>query len=168
MRMTVRLFAALLLLLAAAAPAGAQAGAPAHGADAARTVAHEAATRLRSPVTPSHTLDMCPAPAAIALRDTILVAAMGGMTSREIVEDVIGRYGEQVRLIPRRSGFGLFAWLVTPLALIGGGVFLVFRLRAMRGRGPAPLAAGGAPMSAEERAELDLALREFERAEEPA
>lgn len=168
MQAMARLFAALLLAAAAAVPANAQSGAPAHGAEAAEKVAHEAATRLRSPVTPSHTLDMCPAAGAIALRDTIRVAAMAGKTSSEIVEDVIARYGEQVRLIPRRSGFGLFAWLLTPLALIGGGVFLVFRLRAMRGKGPAPLAAGGATMSMEDRAELDVALREFERAEEPA
>ncbi len=34
--------------------------------------------QLRSPVTPSHTLDMCPAPEADALRDTVRAEAARG------------------------------------------------------------------------------------------
>jgi cytochrome c-type biogenesis protein CcmH len=128
-------------------------------------VARDAMTRLRSPITPSHTLDMCPAAEAMALRDTIRMAALGGMTADRIVEDVIARHGEQVRLIPRRSGFGLAAWLLTPLALLGGGLFLALRLRAMRRSGPAPAAAGTGAMTTEDQDALALALRDFERTE---
>jgi len=129
-------------------------------------VAQSAFGRLRSPVTPSHTLDMCPATEAIALRDSIRVAALGGMSADRIVEDVIARYGEQVRLIPRRSGFGLAAWLLTPMALIVGGAFIAMRLRAMRQAGPAPIAAGAAALTPEERARLDAALADFDRPED--
>ncbi|HEV2733644.1 MAG TPA: hypothetical protein VGV85_02360, partial [Longimicrobiaceae bacterium] len=58
------------LLLALAAPLGAQdAAAPAaHATEAQATeaAAHSAMTQLRSPVTPFHTLDMCPDAAAVA------------------------------------------------------------------------------------------------------
>jgi cytochrome c-type biogenesis protein CcmH/NrfF len=129
-------------------------------------VARDAMTRLRSPITPSHTLDMCPASEAMALRDTIRLAALGGMTADRIVEDVIARHGEQVRLIPRRSGFGLAAWLLTPLALIVGGLFLAMRVRAMRQSGPASAAGAGAgAMSKEDQDALAVALRDFERTE---
>jgi cytochrome c-type biogenesis protein CcmH/NrfF len=124
-------------------------------------------TRLRSPITPSHTLDMCPAEEANALRDSIRVAALNGMSADRIVEDVIARHGEQVRLIPKRSGFGLAAWLLTPLALIVGGALVALRLRTLRQSGPAPLAAGGAALSTEDQDALAAALRDFERTETP-
>lgn len=128
-------------------------------------VARDAMTRLRSPITPSHTLDMCPASEAMALRDTIRLAALGGMSADRIVEDVIARHGEQVRLIPRRSGFGLAAWLLTPLALMVGGLFLAMRVRAMRRSGPAVAGAGAGAMSKEDQDALAVALRDFERTE---
>ena len=59
---------------AAAATAGEQ---PVRTA-ATDAVARAAMFRLRSPVTPSHTLDMCPAAEAEALRDTLRIAAAYG------------------------------------------------------------------------------------------
>jgi cytochrome c-type biogenesis protein CcmH/NrfF len=136
---------------------------------AVEAVAHDAMTRLRSPITPSHTLDMCPAAEAMALRDTIRMAALQGTSADRIVEDVIARYGEQVRLIPRRSGFGLAAWLLTPMALLVGGLFLAMRVRAMRRSGPAPALAGGAAaLSRDDQDALERALRDFERREDDA
>lgn len=161
-RMALTALAALVLL--GAVPADGQMKVPPE----TEAVARDAFGRLRSPITPSHTLDMCPAEGAIALRDSIRVAALGGMTADQIVESVIARHGEQVRLIPKRSGFGLAAWLLTPFALVVGGAFLVLRLRAMRQSGPAPLLAGGAALTPEERARLDAAMRDFDRQEDDA
>src|SRR5690606_36180755 len=73
------------------------------------TTAHDAMRMLRSPVTPFHTVDMCPS--VPELRDSIRVAAVQGMTTDEIVEDVLARYGEQVRLLPKKRGAGLLAWI---------------------------------------------------------
>lgn len=154
------LLLALVALALAHGPSAAQAN-PEHGPDA-EAVAHEAMIELRSPVTPSHTLDMCPSAEAIALRDTVRLAAEQGQTVDEIVEGVVARYGERMRTLPRRQGFGLWAWLAPPLALAIGAVGVGFAARRLRGRNPLPAAA---PISAEERARLDAALRTFERRE---
>jgi cytochrome c-type biogenesis protein CcmH/NrfF len=128
-------------------------------------VARAAMVQLRSPVTPSHTLDMCPAAPAVALRDSVRMAALAGRTSAQIVDDVVARYGPEMRILPRRSGAGLVAWLLTPLALVGGAAFVTLRLRAMRRQGPAPVPdAAGAPLDGPDRAVLEAALREFDAA----
>jgi cytochrome c-type biogenesis protein CcmH len=134
-------------------------------AEQARKVAVEAETQLRSPVTPGHTLDMCPSGEAMALRDTVLTMATAGMTADRIVETVIARRGEQMRIVPEHNGTGLLAWIAPPVVLLVGGGLLLGKMRRMRGR-PAPsLPAADQPISADERAMLDRALAELEREE---
>ena len=125
-------------------------------------VAHEAMTQLRSPVTPSHTLDMCPAAEAIALRDTVRMAAAQGESVDQIVEGVVARYGERVRTLPRRDDFGVWAWLAPPLVLVLGAFAVFFAIRRLRGR---ETVVPASPMTDEDRARLDAALRAFERGE---
>lgn len=124
--------------------------------------AHEAMTRLRSPVTAFHTVDMCPSSGA--LRDSIRVAAAGGATADRIVEDVVGRYGEQLRILPRKSGVGLAAWLGPVAVLLLGGVFVARRLRRERAVAVA-FQVPAEPVSEEERELLRAAMREMEAVE---
>lgn len=160
LRRTVLLAAAILaVMLGAAASASAQV-AP----EEAQKVADQAIGRLRSPFCPGLMLEVCPSPNAEALRDTIRMAAAQGQSSKQIVEGVLARHGEQWRAVPRRSGAGLLAWLVLPFSLIAGGLFLWGRVRAMRAQGQVYAAAAGQGMTDEERARLDAALREFEHA----
>lgn len=148
--------AAALLAVALAAPLRAQSTAP---ADAER-VAHAAMTQLRSPVTPFHTLDMCPDAGAAALRDTVRAEAARGMTAQQIVEGVIARRGEQLRIVPKRSGFGLWAW-VAPVAVLLGGLAVVGAwLRKSRANAaPDPMPGS---LSGEDREELAAALAEWD------
>jgi cytochrome c-type biogenesis protein CcmH len=123
--------------------------------------AHEAMTRLRSPVTPFHTVDMCPSPEATALRDTIRVAAAGGQTADQIVEGVIGRYGERLRILPKKSGVGLMAWLGPIAVILVGGTLIGRWLRRERAEAVVfPVSSD--PVSDEERKRLEDALRELE------
>jgi cytochrome c-type biogenesis protein CcmH/NrfF len=144
----------LLLLLLLAAPVAAQmpeAGSPSY------ETARAAMAELRSPVTPFHTLDMCPS--AQAQRDSMYLAAASGMSKEQLVEDFVARHGERVRLLPKRSGFGIWAWIAPPGLLLLGLGFVAARLRRMRGvrTGPAERA-----LTDEERAQLDAALRGFD------
>jgi cytochrome c-type biogenesis protein CcmH/NrfF len=162
--MTMRIARTILLSAAAAlwaaAPVSAQSG-----LSPAEQVARTAAEQLRSPVTPSHTLDMCPAPEAQALRDTVLAMAASGRTSNQIVEEVIARRGEQLRIVPEQRGVGLWAWILPPAVLLLGLGLVAYRLRAMRrGRGDAS-AEPAAGISEIERAQVEAALRQFERGE---
>ena len=121
--------------------------------------AHEAMTRLRSPVTAFHTVDMCPSSGA--LRDTIRVAAAGGESADQIVEGVIGRYGERLRILPKRSGVGLAAWLGPIVVLLLGGVFVARRLRRERAEAVIfPVSTD--PVSDADRERLEEAMRELE------
>jgi cytochrome c-type biogenesis protein CcmH/NrfF len=140
----------MVILLALAAPAAAQRPEP--GSPAWQT-ARAAMMELRSPVTPSHTLDMCPS--AEAQRDTMYLAAATGLSREQLVEDFIARYGEQVRLLPRKQGFGWWAWLATPAVLLLGLGLVARKIAALRGRAdPATR-----PLTDEERAQLETALR---------
>jgi cytochrome c-type biogenesis protein CcmH len=153
------LVASLLgMTMALAAPAAAQISVPPLS-DEQTAEANSAMTQLRSPYTPSHTVDMCPS--SPALRDTIRVAAASGMSSDEIVEGVIARHGEQLRIVPKRSGAGLFAWIATPLLLLIGGGLIVARLRrdqAESAEHPAPPDA----LNDDERSRLTAALGRFD------
>src|SRR5690606_40223927 len=98
------------------------------------------------------------------LRDSIRVAAAGGMTRDEIVEDVVARYGEEVRLLPKRRGPGLLAWIATPLLLLVGAGLIAARLR--RGQASLPPPEVTPDLTDEERARLATALSDFDDAVE--
>jgi cytochrome c-type biogenesis protein CcmH/NrfF len=152
----------MLAFVVAAASAAAQVP-----AEQAQKTADAAIARLRSPYCPGLMLEVCPSSPAELLRDSIRAAAAQGQSAEAIVEDVLARHGEEWRAVPRRSGVGLLAWLILPLALVVGGLVLWGRLKVMRSQGPAPAVADAA-VSDEERARLDAALREFEQVEEVA
>lgn len=159
------LLAVLAGMLSAAAPLAAQA--PEVVLDpATEAKAREAMMQLRSPVTVYHTLDMCPDPAAAALRDTVRMAAQRGDTPEQMVEDVVARRGERLRLAPRQEGVGLWAWLAPPAVLLLGVFVVGTKLRRMRRRQGPYTPAEAAPLSSDERASLDAALKEYEGAEE--
>lgn len=156
--MTRSRLAAALLALCAAAPLAAQALSPAE----AERVAREAAAQLRSPVTPSHTLDMCPAAEAQALRDTMVARAATGVPAARLVEEVVARRGEELRLVPKRQGLGWLAWIATPAVLLLGAAMVAGKLRSLRGgdRAPAPPAE---TLSADDRERLAAAMAEYDR-----
>ncbi|HEU4557932.1 MAG TPA: cytochrome c-type biogenesis protein CcmH [Longimicrobium sp.] len=159
MRITRTIVISAAAALWAAAPVSAQ-----RGLSPAEQVARTAAEQLRSPVTPSHTLDMCPAAEAQALRDTLLTMAAAGRTSDQIVEEVIARRGEQLRIVPEQRGVGLWAWVLPPAVLLLGLGLVAYRLTVMRrGRGSADEPSAG--MNEIERAQVEAALRQFERGE---
>jgi cytochrome c-type biogenesis protein CcmH/NrfF len=155
-------FLAVALMIFVAAPVAAQVS-----EEEARKTADAAISRIRSPYCPGLMLEVCPSSPAEALRDSIRVAAAHGQSAEAIVEDVLARHGEEWRAVPKRSGAGLLAWLILPLALVVGGLVLWGRIKVMRSQGPAP-APADATMSEEERTRLAAALREFEAAEDAA
>jgi cytochrome c-type biogenesis protein CcmH/NrfF len=108
---------------------------------------------------------MCPSPEAAALRDTVMMEALAGRSAGQIVEGVIARRGEQMRILPKESGVGLWAWLLPPSILVlGAGVVAVRLAQLKRGRrGIVPIAP--ATLSDDERAQVEAALRGFEQGE---
>lgn len=136
---------------------------PQHGPEPTNAVAQSAIAELRSPYCPGLMLEVCPSPQAELLRDSIRDLAAGGKTKDEIVGWMLARHGEEWRAVPRRSGVGLWAWIVPPLALLAAGVWL--GRRGWRMRRAAPASVPPRELSSEERARLEAELRELERVE---
>jgi len=150
----------LALLLLMAAPLAAQAPARTPASD---RVAQEAIAQLRSPYCPGLMLEVCPSGQAELLRDSIRDMAAQGQARDEIVEAVLARHGEEWRAVPKRNGFGMLAWIATPIVLLAGAALVGMRLRAMRAAAPAP--APAAPLDAAEEAHLAAALAEWKESE---
>ncbi|MGI9627180.1 MAG: cytochrome c-type biogenesis protein [Longimicrobiales bacterium] len=122
-------------------------------------VAREAISKIRSPFCPGLMLEVCPTTTAAALRDSIQTMASTGMSADSVVELVIARHGEEYRAFPKRSGTGLLAWVMPPIALLLGLGLVVLALKKMKE--PVGLTAQG-PLSETERSRLDDALAELE------
>jgi cytochrome c-type biogenesis protein CcmH/NrfF len=143
--MRISLVVLLALAVGAPVPAAAAQSAPeispsvfeGSAADATpeqRETARRAISRVRSPYCPGLMLEVCPSAEASALRDSMRVLGAAGYEADEIEEWMIARHGEEWRGLPRRQGFGIWAWLLPPLALAGGAGVLVWKVRRLRGR----------------------------------
>lgn len=156
----------LLLVLAAAAGLGA--AAPVWAQDrtpATEAVATEAISQIRSPYCPGLMLEVCPSPQAELLRDSIHTMAAEGQSVSQIVERVLAAHGEQYRGLPKKSGAGFWAWVMPPLVLLAGLALVAWRIRRLRVARAGMVEPEAAPLSEEERARLEAALRGFDREE---
>jgi cytochrome c-type biogenesis protein CcmH len=94
----------------------------------------------------------------------------GGYSGDEIMEAMIGTYGDFILTSPRKQGFNLLAWFAPITALTLGGVGIAALLRGWRSnartaaaaRASAPVSLGDAGLDAtpDELARLDAALRD--------
>ena len=121
--------------------------------------------KLRSPFCPGLMLEVCAHPDSKVLRDTLQVMAEAGVSSDSLVTWMLASYGEQYRAVPQARGTGLLAWLMPPLVLLGGVLFVVLGLIHVRKRRPVdPQPAD--PLSEDEESVLEEALQEMKTAEE--
>jgi cytochrome c-type biogenesis protein CcmH/NrfF len=157
---------ALLLTVAgwsSAAAVAAQDGTVVPRRTASEEVARKAVGLVRSPYCPGLMLEVCPSAPAEILRDSMRALAAEGMTVEELVEWMIAGHGEEWRALPKRSGAGLWAWLLPPAVLLFGVGVVATRLRGIRNN-PVPHSPA-VPMSDDDRERLVAALAELERTE---
>lgn len=69
-------------------------------------------------------------PSAIPMRGEIKRLIDEGRGKDEIIAIFVSRYGETVRSVPTKSGFNLTAWTLPFVSIIGGGIIILFLLRA--------------------------------------
>jgi len=140
--------------------------------------AQRAIGSLYSPFCPGFMLEVCTAQESIALRDSIQYLAYQGWSSSELVEWMLGNYGEQYRAVPLGTGAGLWAWVFPPLALVGGVVVVTLVLRRIApSRRPEEAESEGVEgvhpelgrvVTSDEEARLRMAIREIELSEDPS
>jgi cytochrome c-type biogenesis protein CcmH/NrfF len=162
--------AALVAGLGLSTGAGAQIPEGMEGAFLPHPEAEEAIGQLYSPFCPGFMLENCSA--SVALRDSMQVLAYQGWTSEEIVDWMLSRYGEQYLAVPEARGWGIWAWVLPPLALLTGLGIVFVALRRFKpaesgAHRPEPGRAVGAISAAEEE-RLRSAIREIEISEDPS
>jgi cytochrome c-type biogenesis protein CcmH/NrfF len=116
---------------------------------------------IMSPFCPGRTLATCPSPQAAELQDEIKVQLHAGATADDIWEGLYAVYGDQVRSVPRASGFNLLAWAIPALFFLLGTAVLIRRISRPLGAtaSSADLADG---LDSELKARLDSELAELE------
>ena len=110
--------------------------------------ARDLSKELRCLVCQNESIDESNAELAKDLRVLVRERLVAGDTDAQVIDYVVGRYGDFVLLRPRFTGATIILWLTAPVLLLiaGIGAAVVIRTRA---RTPA-----AAPLTAEEEARL--------------
>lgn len=126
-------------------------------ADSAKEArARELSRELRCMVCQNQSIDDSDAPLARDLRLLVRERLAGGDSDSQVLDFLVARYGEFVLLKPRLERHTLLLWLLTPLALGGGGIALWWHYRR---REKGTLADGTPPaLSADEEARVEKLL----------
>jgi len=98
---------------------------------------------LMSPFCPGLLLADCRSDGARELRAELAARLDAGETSEAIEDDLVERFGPQIRAVPEFRGMGALAWIGPPLIGIVGIVFVVAAIRSATRHG-APGDSGGA------------------------
>lgn len=124
------LFLLVLLLSTGNTPLQAQ-DAPAVPPDVTADEVNEIARELWCPLCSGVRLDGCELRACDQMKEEIAIKLGEGEDLSAIKQYFVNQYGPQVLGEPPREGFNLLAWILPIVVLLGGGIFLVVRGRAM-------------------------------------
>lgn len=112
---------------------------------------HQLSQELRCPKCQNQNIADSNAPIAQDLRKLLYAKLESGASDKEILDDMVARYGEFVRYRPEASGATLWLWLAPALLLLGAAILLTVLFRGGRDRPTAEV-------SDEERRLLERAL----------
>jgi cytochrome c-type biogenesis protein CcmH/NrfF len=121
--------------------------------------------QLKSPYCPGLMLEVCPSTPAKFLRDSLQTMAWEGASTDSIVKWMLANHGEEYRGVPLTRGSGLWAWVMPPLAIIGGLVLLTLALRRFRGTRTVPKPPA-TDLSKDDESVLSRAMEELRASEE--
>lgn len=155
MRMRAACLAAVLALGLPAGPAPAVQPDEVLADPALEARAREISRGLRCLVCRNESIDDSNAPLARDLRLILRERLVEGDSDTEAVAYLVDRFGEYVLLRPTVQGANLILWLAGPALLLGAGGIAWAYLRRRR-TAPDP----GRPLDAEERARLEVLLRD--------
>lgn len=115
--------------------------------------ARDISAELRCLVCQNQSIDDSDAPLARDLRLIVRERLVAGDDDAEVMQFVVDRYGEYVRLSPVLAPHTALLWAAGPLLLLIGAVIVFFRARRRPALGEAP------PLTEEERAALEALER---------
>jgi cytochrome c-type biogenesis protein CcmH len=86
-----------------------------------------------SPFCPGRSLNDCPSSKAAELKDQMRAELEGGKAPEVILNEVIQKFGEEYRAVPRFTGVGMFVWLV-PIGFVVVGLLIAVGLSIRRNK----------------------------------
>jgi len=103
---------------------------------------NDIAKELNCPTCTGINLSDCRTQTCEQWRDQIGSLVEEGYEKQEVLDYFSSRYGPQVLQEPPKQGFTLTLWLLPGLALLAGGVWLAYTIRAWRKQQPQTVSAG--------------------------
>lgn len=98
-------------------------------------------------------LTTCQCGHADGYRDEVRQRLSRGESKEQILGWFVQTYGEKALTVPAATGFGMVAWALPPLALIGGIVLLRRKILRLRGGGDGKAVRSAASSTASQTAE---------------
>jgi cytochrome c-type biogenesis protein CcmH len=86
-----------------------------------------------SPFCPGRSLNDCPSSKAAELKDQMRAELEAGKAPEVILNEVIQKFGEEYRAVPRFTGVGMFVWLV-PIGFVVVGLLIAVGLSIRRNK----------------------------------
>jgi len=119
--------------------------------------ARDLSRNLRCMVCQNESIDESNAPLAKDLRVLVRERLVAGDSNDEVIDYLVGRYGEFVLLKPRLAAHTIILWASAPVVLLAGmfGLFVVLRRRSGKLN-----TVSAPPLSDEEKARLDALLKD--------
>ena len=115
-----------------------------------------------SPFCPGRSLNDCPSSKAAELKDQLRAELESGKPPEVILDEVIQKFGEQYRAVPRFTGVGMFVW-IAPIAFVVIGLGIAISLSIRRRKSAPVKTVRGAPaLSPEEERKIQEELSKFE------
>lgn len=102
---------------------------PAQEAKAREAVAKEIFFEVMSPFCAGRSLHDCPSGSATELKNEIRAALARGESKEEVLDQLVARFGSEVRAVPGFSGVGMLAWAAPLVFLLIGCVVIAVWLR---------------------------------------
>jgi cytochrome c-type biogenesis protein CcmH len=128
----------------------------------AREISHD----LRCMVCQNQSIDDSEAPLARDLRLLVRERIAAGDTDAQVLDFLVARYGEFVLLKPRFEPQTYLLWLLSPLALAGGG-FALWVFNRRRTKSAAAEDQSSRKLTAEEEARLEQLVASIPSPEQP-
>ena len=86
---------------------------------------HEISGMVMSPYCPGRSLNDCPSSSATDLRGQISTMLEAGKSKEQVLDELYNRFGNEIRAMPKKEGFGLVAW-VSPFIFVFLGLTVLF------------------------------------------
>jgi cytochrome c-type biogenesis protein CcmH len=93
---------------------------------------HDISGMVMSPFCPGRSLNDCPSSQATELRGQIYTLLEQGKSKDQVLNELYGQYGDQIRAMPKSEGFGLVGWASPFVFLFLGLTILLVWLKKHR------------------------------------